>query len=421
MLDIKFIREHADAVKAAAKLKKIKVDIDKLLKLDGERRESLKKIEDIKAEKNRASEQIPQLHGANKEEILARMKKLTAEEKTLAENLKKIEAELSYMLLFVPQIPAPESPIGETEKDYKVLRQWGELPKFDFKPLDHVALAEKLDLIDIPRGAKIAGARNYFLKNEAVLLENALMMFTLDSLIKKGFTPFSVPLLVTDSAMTGTGYFPGGEEQAYRIEKDKLNLIGTSEVSVTSYHAGEILDEKDLPKKYAGMSVCFRREAGTYGKDTHGLYRVHQFQKVEQVIVCKADPAFSRAMFDMLMKNAEEILQALKLPYRVVAICTGEMGQGQVYKNDIECWMPSRNSYGETHSCSMFYDFQARRLNMRYRDGAGRVQFCHTLNNTCIASPRILIPLMEIYQQKDGSIEIPKVLRQYMNGMKKIS
>lgn len=420
MLDIKFIRENAEAVKRAAKLKKIEVDIDKLLTLDKQRRESLKKIEDISSEKNRATEQIPQLHGANKEEILSRMKKISVEEKTLAEDLKKIEDELNYLLLWVPQIPSVLCPPGDSEKDYEILREHGKIPEFKFTPLDHVSLGEKLNLIDIPRGAKISGARNYFLKNEAVLLENAVLRFTLDKLIEKGFTAFTPPALVTDKAMIGTGYFPGGEEQAYRIEKDKLNLIGTSEVPVTAYHCDEILDEKDLPKKYAGFSVCFRREAGTYGKDTHGLYRVHQFQKVEQVIVCKADPAFSRVMFDMLMKNAEEILQELKLPYRVAAICTGEMGQGQVYKNDIECWMPSRNSYGETHSCSMFHDFQARRLGLRYRDNKGQIHFCHTLNNTCIASPRILIPLMEIYQQKNGSIEIPKVLRPYMNGIKKI-
>ncbi len=420
MLDIKFIREHADAVKRAAELKKIKVDIDKLLALDKNRREGLKKIEDIKAEKNRAGERIPSLHGDNKQEILARMKKLTEEEKSLAEDLKKIEEKLNYLLLWIPQIPSDKCPPGDSEKDYKILRVHGEPPKFDFELLDHITLMEKHDMVDVERGVKIAGSRNYFLKNEAVLLENAVLRFTLDTLVKKGFTPMAPPALVEDKAMIGTGYFPGGEEQAYRIEKDKLNLIGTSEVPVTAYHYDEILNEKDLPKKYAGMSLCFRREAGTYGKDTRGLYRVHQFQKVEQVIICRADEKESQKMFDMILENAEEILQALELPYRVVAICTGEMGQGQVYKNDIETWMPSRNNYGETHSCSMFYDFQARRLGLRYRDAADRTQFCHTLNNTCIASPRILIPLMEIHQNKDGSINIPKALQPYMERKKKI-
>jgi len=420
MLDIKFIREHAEDIKRAAKLKKINIDIDKLLELDKKRREELKKIEVIKAEKNRAGEKIPLLHGDTKQEILERMKELTAEEKKLAESLKKTEEELNYLLLWVPQIPSKEAPIGDSEKDYKVLREYNKPPKFDFEPLDHIALMEKHDMVDVERGVKIAGTRNYFLKNKAVLLENAVLRFTLDKLIEKGFTPFTPPMLVEDKAMIGTGYFPGGEEQAYRIEKDKLNLIGTSEVPVTAYHYDEILNEKDLPKKYTGSSYCFRREAGTYGKDTHGLYRVHQFQKIEQVIICRADEEESRKMFDMILSNAEEVLQALELPYRVVAICTGEMGQGQVYKNDIECWMPSRKSYGETHSCSMFYDFQARRLNLRYRDSNGQVKFCHTLNNTCIASPRILIPLLEIHQNADGSINIPKALQSYMNGLTKI-
>ncbi|HBB02749.1 MAG: seryl-tRNA synthetase, seryl-tRNA synthetase [Candidatus Peregrinibacteria bacterium GW2011_GWF2_38_29] len=420
MLDLKFIRENPDVVKRAAELKKIKVDVDKLLELDKQKRELLKQTEDIKAEKNRASEQIPKLHGENKEEILKRMKELTAKEKSLDEELKQIDEELNHLLLWVPQIPSEKCPPGNDEKDYKLIKTWGEPKKFDFEPLDHMTLGEKLDMIDTERGVKIAGSRNYFLKNAGVRLEMAILMFTLDTLAKKGFTPFSVPVLVEDKAMIGTGYFPGGEEQAYRIDKDKLNLIGTSEVAVTSYHADEILTEKDLPKKYAGISPCFRREAGTYGKDTRGLYRVHQFQKVEQVIICKADVAESQKMFDLILGNAEEVLQALELPYRVVAICTGEMGQGQVYKNDIETWMPSRKSYGETHSCSMFYDFQARRLNLRYKDAQGKTQFCHTLNNTCVASPRILIPVMEMYQNADGTINVPKVLQPYMNGVKKI-
>jgi len=275
--------------------------------------------------------------------------------------------------------------------------------------------------LDIPRGVKLAGTRSYFLKGDGALLEMATLKYTLDKLVSKGFTPFLVPHLVTDFAMTGTSYFPGGEEQAYRVEKDNVNLIGTSEVSVTAYHSGEILKEEELPKKYTGYSPCYRREAGTYGKDTHGLYRIHQFQKVEQVILCKNDPEESKKMHEMLLKNAEEVLQDLKLPYRVVAVCTGDMGQGQYYKNDIETWMPSRDSYGETHSCSTFHEFQSRRLNMRYKDKDGKIHFCHTLNNTCIASPRILIPILEIYQQKDGTVKIPEVLRPYMGGKTVIS
>jgi seryl-tRNA synthetase len=221
--------------------------------------------------------------------------------------------------------------------------------------------------------------------------------------------------MVRDEAMLGTGFFPGGEEQAYRIEKDNLNLIGTSEVSLASYHSNEILEEYELPKKYVGYSNCFRREAGTYGKDTRGLYRVHQFQKVEQVLLCKNDPEISREWHETILHNSEEILRDLGIPYRVVVVCTGEMGQGQVYKNDIESWMPSRNNYGETHSCSSLYEFQSRRLNIRYRDSFGQLKFVHTLNNTAIASPRILIAILENYQQHDGSVIIPEVLRPYMN------
>jgi seryl-tRNA synthetase len=250
----------------------------------------------------------------------------------------------------------------------------------------------------------------------------AILRYTLDKLVKKGFTPFIPPVLTRYPAMMGTGYFPGGEEQAYAVgvtrehtsvETDNLYLVGTSEVTVASYHTDEILDESILPLKYAGISNCFRREAGTYGKDTQGLYRIHQFQKVEQVIISKNSVEESAKLHEEILKNAEEVLRDLKLPYRVVAVCTGDMGQGQYFKHDIETWMPSRNGYGETHSCSTFHEFQARRLNIRYKEGKDK-KFCHTLNNTCIASPRILIPVLEMYQNKDGSVTIPEVLRPYM-------
>ncbi|EKD48161.1 MAG: hypothetical protein ACD_65C00093G0004 [uncultured bacterium] len=262
-------------------------------------------------------------------------------------------------------------------------------------------------------------------------LEMALMMYTLDKLAKKDFSPFIVPNIVNYSAMMGTSYFPGGEEQTYSlgvqkekeatIEPDEKYLAGTAEVALTSYHAEEILKEDELPKLYCGFSTCYRREAGTYGKDTHGIYRIHQFQKIEQVVICKNDPKESEKMHKLILENAEELLKDLKLPYRVVAVCAGDMGRGQYYKNDIETWMPSRNSYGETHSCSTFHDFQSRRLNLKYRDRDGKTHFCHTLNNTCVASPRILIPILEIYQQKDGSVKIPEVLIPYMGGITEIN
>lgn len=421
MLDLKYIRENLDLVRKAAKIKRIKVDLDKLIELDDERRELLKKVESIRAEKNAASSQIPKLKGDEKQALLDKMKSFTEEEKDLDEKLKSVQNKLDILLLLVPAVPSDKAPEGKDDSENVELYKVGTPPTFDsFEPKDHVTLGEELDLIDIPRGVKIAGSRSYFLKGDGLLLENAIMRFTIDLLISKGFTPFSVPLMVNNDAMTGTGYFPGGEESAYKLERDDLNLIGTSEVSVTSYHRDETLTEEELPKLYAGYSSCFRREAGTYGKDTRGLYRVHQFQKVEQVVVCKNSAEESQKMFDLLLNNAKEVLEKLGLAYRVVAVCTGDMGQGQVYKNDIETWMPSRNGYGETHSCSMFYEFQARRLNLKYKDGGGKTHFCHTLNNTAIASPRVLIPLLECYQNKDGSITIPEALRPYMNGRTKI-
>jgi seryl-tRNA synthetase len=249
-----------------------------------------------------------------------------------------------------------------------------------------------------------------------------VLRFAQDMMIQKGFIPMQVPVLVREPAMRGTGYFPLGREQSYAItnEDPAIYLVGTSEVSLTAYHMGETLEEKNLPRLYVGMSPCFRREAGTYGKDTAGLYRIHQFDKVEQVVICKNDVEESKRWHESILGNAEALLQALELPYRVVHVCTGDLGQGQAAKYDIETWMPSRNSYGETHSASRFYDFQARRLNLRYRDGQGKVHFCHTLNNTVIASPRVLIPIMELYQNADGSITVPKALRPYMNGMEVI-
>jgi seryl-tRNA synthetase len=321
----------------------------------------------------------------------------------------------------VPNVPSDDTPTGDSDADNVEIRRWGEPPKFDFEPKDHVELGELLDIIDIPRGTKIAGSRTYYLKNEGALLELAICRFTLDHLVKKGFTPFLVPLLVRDLAMVGTGFFPGGEEQAYRIERDSLNLIGTSEVSLASYHADEVLELGSLPRLYAGFSACFRREAGTYGKDTHGIYRVHQFHKVEQVVICENDADVSRRLHNFILGSSEEVLQALGLPHRVVAVCTAEMGQGQVYKNDVETWMPSRKGYGETHSCSTLHEFQARRLNIRYRDRQGKMRFAHTLNDTAIASPRVLIPILECNQQSDGSVVIPSALRPYMAGQERIT
>lgn len=429
MLDIRFIRENAELVKKGALDKGFKVQIvNDLLKTDEELRKLKTDVEQKRSEQNKLAKEVVALKGAEKEKAMKRMKALKEGIKKGEEDLKPLEEGFQQLMLQIPAPALSKVPLGKTDQDNVPIRSWGKIPEFSFPIKDHVILGEELDILDIPRGVKISGARFYFLKNEGALLELAILKYTLDKLVKKGFTPFIPPVLVEYPAMMGTGYFPGGEEQAYAVggpkkdegERDGLFLVGTSEVPVTSYHCGEVLDESVLPLKYAGISNCFRREAGTYGKDTHGIYRIHQFQKVEQVIICKNDPEESAKMHQMILNNAEEVLQDLELPYRVVDVCTGDMGQGQIYKNDIEAWMPSRKNYGETHSCSSFHDFQARRLNLKYKTKKGEKLFCHTLNNTCIASPRILIPLLEIYQQKDGSVLIPEALQSYMLGKKRI-
>ena len=311
-------------------------------------------------------------------------------------------------------------PVGADESENVELRREGELPQFDFEMKDHVQLGAALDIVDIPRGVKLAGSRNFILKGAGAMLHQAILRLAIDRMIAKGYTLMTVPVLVNESVMCGTGYFPVGRDQAYLVERDQMSLVGTAEVPLTAYHSDEVLDEADLPRKYVALSTCFRREAGAAGKDTYGLYRIHYFDKVEQVVLCRNDEQASIAHHADILANAEDVLRALELPYRVVNVCTGDLGQGQVQKFDIETWMPSRQSYGETHSASRFYEFQARRLNMRYRDADGAVRFCHTLNNTVIASPRILIPMLEIHQNADGSVTIPAALRPYMGGMAKI-
>ncbi|MBI3618573.1 serine--tRNA ligase [Candidatus Peregrinibacteria bacterium] len=442
MIDLTDLRKRPSAYQEAAKKKRIAVDVKAFLKLDDERRKFLVSVEEMRATKNKVSKDVPTMKGDAKAKAIAEMKQLSTTLKASEEKLAAIEQEWSMMQLLLPSVPLPNVPVGKDDTENREVRKVGDVTVhpstlrsdsgqagLGMTPStlkDHVTLGTELDIIDIPRGVKVAGARSYFLKGDGARLELAVLLFTLDHLVKKGYTPFLPPLLANWEAMMGTSYFPGGEEQAYAvgvqhrrgepIESDDAYLIGTSEVSVASYHKDEVLSEEELPKRYCGLSNCFRREAGTYGKDTHGLYRIHQFQKVEQVVLCVNDPEVSAQMHKELLTNAEEVLQALKLPYRIVDVCTGEMGRGQVFKNDIETWMPSRNAYGETHSCSTFYDFQARRLNIKYTTKNGEKKFVHTLNNTCIASPRILIPILEMYQNEDGSVTVPEVLRPYMSG-----
>ena len=417
MLDIKYIRQNADKVKEAAKNKLVSVDIDRLLVLDKEIISINQLLDEKKCSRNELSSKIPSLSNDERIKTINIVKELKEEIAVLEDKVSPLKEEYTNLMYLVPSVPYDDTPIGLTDEENVEIKKVGEIPTFNFDIKDHVTLAEELDLVDIPRGVKVAGSRSYFLKNEGMLLEMALTRYVIDKLVGKGFTPMNVPLMVKEEAMYGTSYFPGGKEQTYSINDDNLYLVGTSEVSLVSYNSNETFESvSELPKLYCGLSSCFRREAGTYGKDTRGLYRVHQFTKIEQVIMCEADFDKQYALHDFLLNNAEEILQDLKIPYRVVKVCTGDMGNGQVRKHDIEAWMPSRGKYSETHSCSSFADFQARRSNIKYKDSDGTTKYCYTLNNTAIASPRILIPLLELYQNKDGSVTVPDVLVPYMGG-----
>jgi len=422
MIDIKLIRENPQKFKDAAKAKHFDVDIDKLIEIDQALKATKQKLQVITTDKNQIGKSIPRLADNEKQTALAQLADLKQQQADCDEQIKQLQPQFDNLILLVAQPSDNDVPIGKDDTQNVEIRKEGQIPQFDFELADHVRLGLDLGIIDIERGVKLAGTRNYFLKGDGALLHWAVLRFAVDIMVKRGYVPMSVPLLVRDAAMRGTAYFPGGEDQAYRMEKDQINLVGTAEVPLTAYHMGEILNEKQLPLKYVGLSTCFRREAGAAGKDTYGLYRIHQFDKVEQVVVCKNDPEQSRKFHSEILSNAEAVMQALKLPYRIVNVCTGDLGRGQAKKFDIEAWMPSRKNYCETHSASKFYDFQARRMNLRYKDTATKKNiFCHTLNNTVIASPRVLIPLLELYQNPDGSINIPEVLQPYMNNKQKIT
>ncbi len=417
MLDLKYIRQHPEIVKAGAAKKRIPCDVDRILELDRQVRALSQEIDAMRSQQKEAGKRIsaappeerPALAEAQKE-LKARLKEGEARDSSLRE-------ELEALLLRVPNVPADDVPDGDDDGDNVELRRVGDPPSFSFAPRSHIELGQMHDWLDIERGARLAGSRNYVLKGDLALLENAVLRLAVDTMVAKGFTPLSVPTLVRTETMVGTGYFPGGEDQAYRCdERDDLCLVGTAEVPITALHQGEILDGECLPLRFVAQSTCYRREAGTYGKDTKGLYRVHQFQKVEQVILDVNDEARSLEHHQAILRNAEELLQALELPYRVVNVCGGDLGQPQIQKFDIETWMPSREGYGETHSASRFHEFQARRLGLRYRGEDGKVRFCHTLNNTVAASTRMLIALLENHQLEDGRVRVPAPLRPYLGG-----
>ena len=417
MLDLKFIVSNPAVVKAGAAKKHIDCDIDRIVALDAQRKETATRFDALRAEQRQAGKKIAQASADERTALVAEQARVKTEIKEIEARQKEIAEELDALLLLVPNVPADDVPEGETDEDNVEIKRWGEIRAFDFEPRSHLELGEMHGWIDIVRGARMSGARNYVLLGEMALLEHAVMRFALDSMVARGFTPLSVPTLVRRETMIGTGYFPGGEDQAYRCdERDDLCLVGTAEVPVTALYQDEILDGGDLPMKFVAQSTCYRREAGTYGKDTKGLYRVHQFQKVEQVILDVADEERSLGHHESILGNSEAILQALELPYRVVNVCGGDLGQPQIQKFDIETWMPSREGFGETHSASRFHDFQARRLDLRYRGEDGKVRHCHTLNNTVAASTRMLIALVENHQNADGTVSIPEPLQAAMGG-----
>lgn len=422
MLDLAFIRANPDAIKEACRLKNNSLDVDHLLEVDRQVLAVQRQVEETRAEQNQLSKRI-QAAGKDKElrdTLIAQGKTLAAQMKAQEPELNKLIEERQQLLYLVPNIPDPSAPIGKDEDDNVPIKHWGEKPRFDFTPLDHYTLMQNLDMVDIERGVKVAGARSYILKGDAVRLEMALMNFAMDRMAKHGFTPLIVPALAREFCFIGNGQFPKGRDQVYAIEGQDTFLVGTSEVAITGMFKDEIFKAEDLPQTFVGYCPCFRQEAGTYGKDTRGVFRVHQFNKVEQYVICEADHETSVRWHETLLQNSEELVQALELPYRVLNVCTGDMGDGKVAMYDLECWLPSEERYRETHSCSYFHDWQARRVNMRYRDAEGKLRFVHTLNNTAIASPRILLPLLETHQQADGSIRIPEALRPYMGGQEYI-
>ncbi len=421
MLDIAFIRHNTDAVREAIKNKRADVDLDALLAADKERRELLQELEGKRARKNEIAQAIPKATKEDRPGLIEEGKAAKAAIEELEPKLAEIVSRFEDLMLRVPSLPRPEVPVGVGEDDNVEVKKVGSPRAFDFEPKDHVALMDAFGMVAWDGPRKFAGERSYALIGLGALLERAVLNLAIDTLVDRGLTLVSPPVMVRERALVGTGFFPVGKAEAYAITADDLFLVGTSEVPLVSLHCDTTLDVAKLPVRYAGLSPCFRREAGAHGKDTRGLYRVHQFTKVEQVVFCAPDEKVAEEEHFKLLGNAEAILEKLEIPYRVALACTGEIGLGQTRKHEVESWMPGRNAYSETHSCSTLGDFQARRSNIRVRLADGTLGYPYTLNNTAIASPRILIALLENHQNADGSITLPKALVPYMRGMEKLT
>jgi seryl-tRNA synthetase len=414
MLSLPFIREHPDVVRTAIAQKNVALDLDALLALDGEVRALKTRVDGLRAERNAISDGFKSAAPEDRPALGAKAKAIGSEISEAETALGERQAALDALLLRVPNIPWEGAPVGPDETANVVIRQEGTIPSFDFEPLDHVALIEKNDWADLARITQVSGSRTYCLKGRLAMLEQALMLWAQQRLAADGFTLMTVPALARPQAFVATGHFPGHEDEAYHIPADDLYLAGTGEIALTSLHSGEVLEADTLPILYAGYSPCFRREAGSAGRDVRGLLRVHQFYKLEQYVICRDDDAESAKWHRRLLANAEGMLQALEIPYQVIEASTGDMGSGKFRMNDIESWVPSLGKYRETHSCSTLHDWQARRANLRWRDEERKVRFTHTLNNTALASPRILVPLLENHQTADGRVKLPAPLHALM-------
>jgi seryl-tRNA synthetase len=417
MLDIKFIRENKDIVQAGAKKKLIEIDIEKLIELDDKRLKELKEVEELRGEINKVSNDI----GRDQEptlkiQLIEEMRVVKEDIKSKEEQLRKTMEEWQKMMLQVPNVPDMSVPDGITDQENKEIKVWGNKPKFDFQPKDHVEIMTTLGMADFERGTKVHGFRGYFLTNAGAQLSFAIWNYAIDFYTARDFTFIIPPIIDRKETFLGTGFLPQGEEDLYKTQ-DGDYLAGTSEVPIMSLHSGEILDKETLPLKYLGFSPCFRREAGSHGKDVKGLIRVHEFFKIEQVVICEALHQESVKFHEEMNKNTEEFIESLGIPYHTVINCGGDLGLGQVKKYDVELWVPKENKYREIGSASYFHDFQTRRLGIRYRDNDEKMQYAHSLNATAIATPRILVSLIENYQQVDGSVKIPEVLKKYMSGM----
>ena len=416
MLAMDFIKSNRADVERAIRDKGVDVDLDALLALDGEARALKTEIDNLRASRNAISARFKDAKPEEKAALGAEAKAAGARASELEDQLGGKQEALNALMLKLPGIPWEGAPVGPDESFNRVIRTEGAVPRFDFEPLDHVALIEKNDWADLSRIVQVSGSRTYCLKGRLALLETKLMGWALDRIAAAGFTAITVPAIAREQAFLNQGQFPGHREETYALPNDDAYLAGTAEVALTSLHSGEIVEGAKLPILYAGYSPCFRREAGSAGKDVRGLLRVHQFLKVEQWVMCEADDEVSAGWHAKLLELAESMLRDLEIPYQVIETSTGDMGLGKYRMNDIESWVPSLGKYRETHSCSTLHDWQARRANLRYRDGEGKVRFAHTLNNTALASPRILVPLLENHQTADGRVKLPAALRELMGG-----